>query len=40
VKWIVILQDFDLDYVSSKSKKSLNFVELMLSYTVTLRNCS
>jgi hypothetical protein len=27
--WIIILQDFYLDFVSSKSKKSLAFTELM-----------
>jgi hypothetical protein len=27
--WIVVLQEFDLDFVSSKSKKSLVFVELI-----------
>ena len=29
-KWIVILQEFDLEFVSAKSKKSLVFAELML----------
>jgi hypothetical protein len=28
-RWIVILQEFDLDFVSTKSKKSLVFVELI-----------
>jgi hypothetical protein len=28
-KWNVILQEFDLEYVSSKSKKSLALAELM-----------
>ena len=28
-KWIVILQEFDLNFVSAKSKKSLIFVELI-----------
>jgi hypothetical protein len=28
-KWIVILQEFDLEFVSSKSKKYLAFIELM-----------
>jgi hypothetical protein len=28
-KWIVILQEFDLDFVSTKSKKSLVFAELI-----------
>jgi hypothetical protein len=27
--WIVILQEFELDFVSAKSKKSLVFVELI-----------
>jgi hypothetical protein len=31
-KWIVILQEFDLDFVSAKSKKSLVFVELMSDF--------
>ena len=26
-KWIVILQEFDLEFVSVKSKKSLTFVD-------------
>jgi hypothetical protein len=30
VKCILILQEFNLEFVSSKSKKSLDFVELML----------
>jgi hypothetical protein len=29
-RWIVILQEFDLDFVSVKSKKSLVFAELIL----------
>jgi len=29
LKWIFILQEFDLEFVSSKSKKSLTFTELM-----------
>ena len=29
-KWIVILQEFDIEFVSAKPKKSLVFVELML----------
>ena len=29
-KWIVILQEFDLEFVSTKSKKSLVFAEFML----------
>ena len=28
-KWIVILQEFDLEFVSAKSKKSLIFVKLI-----------
>jgi hypothetical protein len=28
-RWIVILQEFDLDFVSTKSKKSLVFTELI-----------
>ena len=28
-KWIVILQEFDLEFVSVKSKKSLIFAELI-----------
>ena len=28
-KWIVILQEFDLEFVLAKSKKSLIFVELI-----------
>ena len=28
-KWIVILQEFDLDFVSEKSKKLLIFAELI-----------
>jgi hypothetical protein len=28
-RWIVVLQEFDLDFVSAKSKKSLVFVELI-----------
>jgi hypothetical protein len=28
-RWIVFLQEFDLDFVSEKSKKSLVFVELI-----------
>ena len=31
-KWIVILQEFDLDFQSSKSKKSLVFVELIVEF--------
>jgi hypothetical protein len=28
-RWIVILQEFDLDFIFAKSKKSLVFVELI-----------
>jgi hypothetical protein len=31
-KWIVILQEFDLDFASAKSKKSLVFVELIYDF--------
>ena len=31
-KWIVILQEFDLDFQSSKSKNSLVFAELFLEF--------
>ena len=31
-KWIVILQEFDIEFVSTKSKKSLIFVELILDF--------
>jgi hypothetical protein len=31
-KWIVILQEFDLDFTSVKSKKSLVFAELMSDF--------
>jgi hypothetical protein len=31
--WIVILQEFDLDFVSMKSKNSLVFVELISKLT-------
>jgi hypothetical protein len=31
-KWIVILQEFDLDFTSAKSKKSLVFVELISDF--------
>ena len=31
-KWIVILQEFDLDFQSSKSKKSLVFAELIVEF--------
>ena len=31
-KWIVILQEFNLEFVSAKSKKSLIFVELISNF--------
>ena len=31
-KWIVILQDFDLDFQSAKSKKSFIFAELIAEF--------
>ena len=31
-KWIVILQEFDLEFEKSKSKKSLIFAELMCDF--------
>ena len=31
-KWIVILQEFDLDFQSAKSKKSLVFAELIAEF--------
>ena len=31
-KWIVILQEFDLEFVLEKSKKSLIFVELISNF--------
>ena len=31
-KWIVILQEFDLEFVLVKSKKSLIFAELILDF--------
>jgi hypothetical protein len=31
-KWIVILQEFDLDFASAKSKKSLVFTELISDF--------
>jgi hypothetical protein len=33
-RWIVVLQEFDLDFVSAKSKKSLVFAELILELLV------
>jgi hypothetical protein len=35
-RWIVILQEFDLDFVSTKSKKSLVFTELISELPVEL----
>ena len=32
MKWIVILQEFDLEFVSAKLKKSLIFVELISDF--------
>ena len=32
-KWIVILQEFDLDFQSAKSKKSLVFMELVSEFS-------
>ena len=31
-KWIVILQEFDLELVSAKSKKSLIFAEIISDF--------
>lgn len=33
-KWIVILQEFDMEFTSSKSKKYLIFVELILELPI------
>ena len=33
-KWIVILQEFDLDFQSTKSNKSLVFAELIAEFLV------
>ena len=33
-KWIVILQEFDLDFQSAKSKKSLVFAELIAEFPI------
>ena len=35
-RWIVILQEFDLDFVSAKSKKSLVFAEIFSELLVEL----
>ena len=32
-KWIVILEEFDLEFVSAKSKKSLIFAELISDFS-------
>ena len=32
-KWIVILQEFDLEFVSTKSKKSLIFAKLISDFS-------
>jgi hypothetical protein len=37
-RWIVLLQEFDLDFVSAKSKKSLVFAELISELLVELRD--
>ena len=34
-KWIVILQEFDLEFIKSKSKKSLVFAELLCNLPST-----
>ena len=34
-KWIVILQEFDLEFTTTKSKKSLVFAELICSLPST-----
>jgi hypothetical protein len=34
--WMVILQEFDLDFISAKSKKSLVFAELISELLVEL----
>jgi hypothetical protein len=36
-KWIVILQEFDLEFSTSKSKKSLAFAELMSNFPKIVR---
>jgi hypothetical protein len=33
-RWVVILQEFDLDFISVKSKNSLVFAELILELLV------
>jgi hypothetical protein len=35
-RWIVVLKEFDLDFISAKSKKSLVFVELISELPVEL----
>ena len=37
-KWIVILQEFDLEFVSAKSKKSLIFAELISDFPSEARS--
>jgi hypothetical protein len=34
IRWTVILQEFDLDFISAKSKKSLVFADLILELLV------
>lgn len=34
-KWIVILLEFDLEFIISKSKKSLAFIELLTEFPQT-----
>ena len=38
-KWIVILQGFDLEFVSTKSKKSLIVVELISDFPSLDEGC-
>jgi hypothetical protein len=33
-RWIVMLQEFDLDFISAKSKKSMVFTELISELSV------
>jgi hypothetical protein len=37
-KWIFILQEFDLNFASAKSNKSLVFVELISEFTQSYEN--
>ena len=39
-KWIVIIQEFDLDFQSAKSKKSLVFAELITEEDVAIEEDS